>query len=64
MRVYAFRPGGPEGSLWSRLRVAHLAVTANRPGAHSSGRSQKLAEQRSPNATAQGPQVGHRAAGL
>lgn len=43
--------------------MAHLAVTADRPDAHSAGRSQELAEQRRPDPTVQGPQVGHRAAG-
>lgn len=47
----------------SRLRAAHLAMTADRPDAHSAGRSQELAEQRSPGPAAQGPQVGHCAAG-
>lgn len=45
--------------------MAHLAVTANRPDAHSAGRSQELGEQRSPDPAAQGsPQMGHCAAGL
>lgn len=47
----------------SRLRAAHLAMTADRLDAHSAGRSQELAEQRSPGPAGQGPQVGHCAAG-
>lgn len=45
------------------LRAAHLTMTTDRRDAHIAGRSQELAEQRSPGPAAQGPQVGHCAAG-